>query len=345
MLIHWQENHAYLVLGIFLACTVMFIPGMMQTETIVALENMMPPTTESVETANMLRNQGLPFDSFAIKLRVGTSNKQTQPQTIQGITMYIERLSKDLLEIHGVTNVLTPLENPSFIDESKRTGVITLQGYQGDDGEEIARIFEEIQDELLVRQPRGVETTIVGVPAVQQELSTIVNKDTVNTGVLSIILVFLITLAIFKGSLTAATMPILIVLFSVVWLYGTIGYLGIPLSTLAGSVAALVIGIGVDYSIHILNTYKHFRKKTGIRESLDKAVQETGLAILFTSITTISAFLSFIAGSMPEMTRFGVIMSLGIFYALLLSFVLLPALFVIEDDIMVYVKGRVEERR
>jgi len=118
---------------------------------------------------------------------------------------------------------------------------------------------------------------------------------------------------------------------SIVWLYGTMGYLGLPLSTLAGSVAALVIGIGIDYSIHILNTYRFHRRDKTISESLSEAVGETGVAILATSITTISAFMAFLVGKMPEMHRFGIIMSIGIGYALLFSFLLLPSVFVLEE--------------
>ena len=343
-LIRWQETHPYRILFLFSILTMVLLPGLFQTETIVALENMMPSAAESVKTANTLRNEGFSFDSFALKISVGHSTSQNQPTTIQEISPYINNLEASLLGIHGVTNVVTPLERESLVAKNQKTAVITMQGYQGDSGKEMSRIFNEIRNEASVQKPRGVEIEIVGVPAVQQELSQIVTADTRATGLISLILVFLITLLLFNRSINAAIMPIIVVIFSVVWLYGSIGYLGIPISTLAGSVAALVIGIGVDYSIHILNAYRHFRKNLSVRRSLEKAVHETGLAIFFTSVTTISAFLSFTAGSMPEMTRFGIIMSLGIFYALVLSFVLLPALFVVEEQIMNYVVERVKQR-
>lgn len=341
---HIQQNHPYLTVTLFLLLTALLLPGMARVETIVALENMMPATAESVKTANQLRDQGLNFDTFAVKIE--TTNHEDAPTTVTTppVQRYTTYLTDELREIRGVANVQNPLTNTRLITQDRQISVIPMQGYQGDDGNEIQRVFTEIQQVTPYNKPQGIQTSIVGVPAVQQRLSQIVNTDTLTTGILSLLLVFALTLILFNGSLNAAILPLFVVGLSVVWLYGTMGYLGIPLSTLAGSVAALVIGIGVDYSIHILNTYRYHRKDRPVTHSLDEAVGETGVAIMVTSITTISAFLSFLVGSMPEMHRFGIIMSLGILYALILSFLFLPALFVIEEDLMQYVKHRFTRR-
>ena len=171
-----------------------------------------------------------------------------------------------------------------------------------------------------------------------------VSRDKNVTTMISLLLVFFITLGLFQGSFSSALMPMLVVGLSVVWLYGTMGYLGIPLSTLAGSVAALVIGIGIDYSVHILNTYRFHRRDNSISEALSEAVGETGVAIVATSVTTISAFMAFLSGMMPEMHRFGLIMSIGIGYALLFSFFLLPSVFVLEEKIMKKIRDSVTWR-
>ncbi len=329
-----QEDHALEVLLFFLFLTLAMIPGMARVDTIVALENMMPSSSTPVEGFNNLRAEGIGRDSIAVQVSAGQAEEGVQDITSNRSKEYLRSLSAEINGIQGVNSVFTPLERQGLVDERRQTGVIIAYTYMGDSGQEMERIFNEIRAKSGYDRPEGIKTQISGVPAVQQRLSSMVERDKNVTTAISLLLVFLITLGLFQGSFSSATMPLIVVALSVIWLYGTMGYLGIPLSTLAGSVAALVIGIGIDYSVHILNTYRFHRRENSIEEALSEAVGETGVAIIATSITTISAFMAFLSGKMPEMHRFGLIMAIGIGYALLFSFFLLPSVFVLEERLM-----------
>ena len=333
-LTEFQEVHAVEVVLFFLFLSMAMIPGMARVETIVALENMMPSGSTPVEGVNDLRAEGIGKDSIAVKISTGNTEEGVQSIDDNRTEAYIRDLSNDIRDVQGVTQVISPLQRQGLVDEREQNAVITAYTYVGDSGSEMDRIFDEIEQEARYERPEGVETEISGVPAVQQRLSSMVARDKNVTTAISLVLVFLITLGLFQGSFSSALMPLIVVGLSVVWLYGTMGYLGIPLSTLAGSVAALVIGIGIDYSVHILNTYRFHRRDNTVGEALSEAVGETGVAILATSITTISAFMAFLSGMMPEMHRFGLIMSIGIGYSLIFSFFLLPSVFVLEERLM-----------
>jgi len=179
--------------------------------------------------------------------------------------------------------------------------------------------------------PPGIEIKCTGTPVIQQKLGELIAHDRSSTRWISTFFVFVITMLIF-GTFTSAVVPIIIVTISVNWLYGTMGYANLPISTLAGGVAAMVIGIGIDFAIHILNKFKYERKKgMSIRRSIEEAVVETGTALTATSLTTMVAFLAFLAGAMPEMGRFGILMAIGIGYALIFSLFGLPALLILEE--------------
>ena len=343
-LTEFQEQHALEVVILFVLLSVAMIPGMARVETIVALENMMPSSSTPVEGVNDLRAQGLGKDTVAVQITTGTTEDGVKSITENRTKEYIRGLSDRINDIQGITEVITPLERSRLIDERKQNAVIVAYSFSGDSGTEMDRIFQDIEQELIYERPEGLETEISGVPAVQQRLSEMVSRDKNVTTMISLVLVFFITLGLFQGSFSSALMPLIVVGLSVVWLYGTMGYLGIPLSTLAGSVAALVIGIGIDYSVHILNTYRFHRRDNTIGEALSEAVGETGVAIVATSITTISAFMAFLSGMMPEMHRFGLIMSIGIAYALLFSFFLLPSVFVLEEKIMQKIHDSIDWR-
>lgn len=186
--------------------------------------------------------------------------------------------------------------------------------------------------------PAGINVKFTGTPVIQQRLGELISKDRVNTQWISTILVFTITALIFR-SLTSAVVPILVVFMSVNWLYGTMGYASLPISTLAGGVAAMVIGIGIDFAIHIMNKFKYDRKLgQSIPVAIENAVTQTGMALIATSVTTIVAFLAFMFGMMPEMGRFGILMAIGITYSLIFSIFGLPALLIIEEKFIYWAK-------
>ncbi|MDH3353181.1 MAG: MMPL family transporter, partial [Nanoarchaeota archaeon] len=174
----------------------------------------------------------------------------------------------------------------------------------------------------------------------QQKLGELISNDRSSTQWISTFLVFVITMFIF-GTFSSALVPIIVVTISVNWLYGTMGYVGLPISTLAGGVAAMVIGIGIDFAIHIMNKFRYERKKGfSMEKSIELAVVETGTALTATSLTTIAAFLAFLVGAMPEMGRFGILMAIGITYSLIFSLVGLPALLVLEERFIYLMKKK-----
>jgi len=182
--------------------------------------------------------------------------------------------------------------------------------------------------------PPGIKISFTGTPVVQQKLGELIARDRTYTQNISTLLVFIITFLIF-GSIASALVPIIIVTLSVNWLYGIMGYNNLPISTLAGGVAAMVIGIGIDYSIHLINKFKNMRKEgNGIRESIETAVSNTGTALTGAALATVAAFLAFLFGKMPEMNRFGLLMAIGVSSAFILAIFGLPALLIIEEKII-----------
>lgn len=340
-LVDVQVEQPVLVLALFTGITLALVPGMAQVETIVALENMMPASAPAVQTLDDLRADGFSPDTLAVQIE--TTDGLQDLGSPEG-RRYIADRATAVRTIPGVTRVTTPRQQPDLLAGGRGSAILIVQAYQGDTGPAMDRISAEIREEMAVMRPDGIETAIVGVPAIQQRLSEMVARDKTVTTLIALALVAVIALVLFQGSPSAAGIPLIVVGASIAWLYGSMGYLGIPLSTLAGAVAALVIGIGIDYSIHMVSAYRHHRDDHDPREALYEAMEETGISIIATSVTTISAFLAFLVGVMPEMHRFGLIMAMGIGYALVLTFLLVPSIFILEEQIGAYAHAQLEGR-
>ncbi len=360
---HFQvENPIKAVLIIFFL-TIMIYGGVGKVLTVASMEKMMPSDIEEIRAFNALRDNNLGQDMIAIVIEVdrdSTSDIGVIDIRDKRIVDYTRDLSyilsqeSDIREVYSVS-MLVPEDFPEegykelmtsdifsdFINKDYTKTVVIAVTDVGANDARMNLLSSKIKQSVnSAGLPPGVKIKLTGTPVIQQKLGELIAKDRSSTQMISTALVFIITLLIF-GTLTSAIVPIIAVTVSVNWLYGTMGYTGLPISTLAGGVAAMVVGIGIDFAIHIMNKFKYERKKGfDIKKSIELAVVETGTALTATSLTTISAFLAFLSGMMPEMGRFGMLMAIGISYALIFSLFGLPALLVLEEKLIYYLKNK-----
>jgi hypothetical protein len=82
----------------------------------------------------------------------------------------------------------------------------------------------------------------------------------------------------------------------------------------------LILGLGIDYSIHI---YYRMRE-SGM--NIVKVISSTGKAVLLTTLTTLAAFGSMAMSAHPGLQILGRITSLGLVLAFLSSIFIVPTL-------------------
>lgn len=214
------------------------------------------------------------------------------------------------------------------------TIIIATTDVSADDSRMILLAKKLSSDIESMGKPPGTRIKLTGTPVIQQRLGELIAEDRESTQTISTILVFIITMILF-GTFTSALVPIIVVTLSVNWLYGIMGYSNLPISTLAGGVAAMVIGIGIDYAIHMMNKFKNERKEgKTVEDAIVSAVQNTGTALTGAAVATILAFLAFLLGSMPEMNRFGLLMAIGVGSAFTLALFGLPSLLILEERLI-----------
>ena len=119
-----------------------------------------------------------------------------------------------------------------------------------------------------------------------------------------------------------AIVPIVLVL---IWIIGTMALLGIPYTLVTATITALSIGIGVDYTIHIIHRYRE--EYTRIRAPEMAAVytlRTTGSALLGSALTTGIGIGMLILSPVPALQQFGITAVVAIAYSLVISALLVP---------------------
>jgi predicted RND superfamily exporter protein len=138
--------------------------------------------------------------------------------------------------------------------------------------------------------------------------------------------------AIFMRSMRLAAMAIVPTLLPVVVTLGAMGWIGMSLDVGRAMIAAVLIGIGVDDSIHLLSQYKARRLEgQRPREAMSAAVRHCGRAVVTTSVALSLGFLTLMASAWQSISSFGFFVSIAILAALGATLFVLPALVFVFD--------------
>src|SRR3989338_8569259 len=372
---HFQTHNPYTTILVLLAFSVLIIGGIPNVRTVASLEKMMPEDMDEIKYFNVLRDNFLGKDMIGIVIDVDMESQNENgvfsirdKRVLEFIESLKGQIAKEdsVIESFAVTDVLRKVNSNKLPDEEEfdlllknkenagliknyinddfSTTYIIVNTDVGRDDARLSSLAEAIEKGIEdAGRPPGISIRLAGVPLIQQEMSRMIKSSMLNSLWSSVLLVFLITFLLYR-SLVSSLLPLITVFVSVVWLYGTMGYFGLGISTLAGGVAAIVIGVGIDYAIHIMNRYKYERKSgKKIIEAIEEAVASTGAALIATALTTLTAFFAFLFGKMPEMGRFGTLMIIGIAYALFFTIIGLPALLVIEEKLVDLYKKKIKK--
>lgn len=110
-------------------------------------------------------------------------------------------------------------------------------------------------------------------------------------------------------------LPMLGLTFAIIWTFGSMVVLGMPFMVMEVALIPMLMGLGVDYSVHLYHNYRVERGRgKNPRDAMDRSIQDIGMAMLLATITTFIAFLSFLTATMIPMRDFGVLCAVGIAY-------------------------------
>ncbi|MDX1468493.1 MAG: MMPL family transporter [Acidimicrobiia bacterium] len=131
----------------------------------------------------------------------------------------------------------------------------------------------------------------------------------------------------FLGVITIA--PVALV---VLWTYGLMFASGIPFGPVTATLAALAIGIGVPFTIHIARRFQEDRKvHSGLNEAMRSTMRHTGGALAGSAFTTMAGFGVLISASLIPFRQMGQVTVYAIGLSLAASVLVLPSMLALWD--------------
>jgi predicted RND superfamily exporter protein len=203
-------------------------------------------------------------------------------------------------------------------------------------------VESDASDRAVTRDAREVadrfrfEATATGGIVVFQAVSDVIFESAVLSLAISLAgtSVFLVGIYwVLEGRPSLGIANVVPVVVTVALLAGSMRYLGIPFNAITGTILALTIGLGVDYSVHVTHRFADEFHQTELVTALERTVRGTGGALLGSMLTTAFGIGVLALAVFPAMGQFGILTALSVVYAFLTSILVLPSVLVVWDSL------------
>lgn len=191
----------------------------------------------------------------------------------------------------------------------------------------IEEALKEVNDKYDNVTVRGTGMHVVA----RDEIVTVMNDSYVAT-ILSILLILIVLYFAFR-LWVAPIFTVAPLLFGIVWSMGIVGIIIGRLNMMTVFAVAMLLGLGVDYAIHMYSSYTERRAKgIGKDEAVKYSICHTGPSIIVGALTTAVAFFALNVSSLNILSELGTIMGVGIITTLAAVFWILPSFIMIKKE-------------
>ncbi len=159
------------------------------------------------------------------------------------------------------------------------------------------------------------------------------SSDMMTTSFISFILI----IALFIISFRMWSAPLLAGISLIIGVVWTAGFTAITLGSLnmmTSMFAVILIGLGIDFNIHVISAYNENRAAGhDISDAMKLAFLKAGNGIVIGAITTALAFLTMLISENAGMKEFGLVAGVGVLLTMFASLLVLPSMLVLHDRI------------
>jgi predicted RND superfamily exporter protein len=205
---------------------------------------------------------------------------------------------------------------------------LTVVIIQLSDDADFEDILDRTEKAVNNRGTTYANMTITGSIAMQQAIQ--------KEGMRNLVIVFPIALLFvsivlfffhrtFKGIIIAFLPPA----FAIALTFGFLGMIQPELTIISVAIIALLLGLGVDYSIHLMNRFVEEYTIEDKTKRIEKILRYTGKAVLLSTITTMIGFASLMVSSMSPIVTFGFGCAIGILFCFISAIIIVPCLVLI----------------
>ena len=214
-----------------------------------------------------------------------------------------------------------------FVSEDLDEAIIISRFLSGENNDKIE--FGKYMNKFIEENSKETCTIeITGMPFIDVTMDRSLIYSQAGSLTIALLFVIIIVGAILR-SFTAGIYAAIPIVSAVIILFGVMGYTGIPLNIATVLVASIAMGIGIDYSIHVISHFDDsLQKGASIKQALNDTIVISGKAIVINVISVSAGFLVLLFSEMVPLQYFGLLICLSMFGSGLSALTFLPVILI-----------------
>ena len=286
------------------------------SETACAIENISSGLEE-------MKNMSLLLENLSFGLKKG----------ISGITSGLKEIAEYVELYEGCENNEKSIELDRFryyVSDDYTTTIIKINLVEmGDEErEDFIEGLEHIVSET--EKPAGLDVGLTGESVISKELRNQVKPTIQRTSMFSLIGIFMVVCLLFL-SLRYGIISLLAIGFGIIWVYGILGLLGMPISSTMSGGISMIMGIGIDFGIQVVNRFRQERKRYETEKAMKITLSNVFMPMLITTLAALIGFRAMSLGQLTLLADLGNMMSYGVLFCFIAAITVVPCVLVISE--------------
>jgi predicted RND superfamily exporter protein len=217
-----------------------------------------------------------------------------------------------------------------FVSEDLDEAII-ISKFMSPENKERKEFAEYMNSFIKENSTSGCTIEITGMPFIETTMDRSLIKSQSGSLIIAILFVILIVSIILR-SFSAGFFAAVPIISTIIVLFGVMGFTGIPLNIATVLVASIAMGIGIDYSIHVITHFNyHLKEGASISKALDETISISGKAIIINVISVSAGFLVLLFSEMVPLQYFGLLISLSMAGSGLSALTFLPVILILAN--------------
>ena len=277
-----------------------------------------------------------------LKTMIKTSEhmeKSPDVYTSMSIAKLIAEINLNITNTRGIPNKSEQIEQlwfllegnevlNRFVNEDLTEGII-ISKFKSPDNESKKEFAKYMRAFIATNSSKDCEIEITGMPFVDITMDQSLINSQIGSILIAILFVIILVGIILRSWISGlyASIPIIA---TIMLLFGFMGLTGISLNIATVLVASVALGIGIDYSIHIISHFNEsYKKSQDLYASIQESILISGNAIIINVISVSTGFLILVFSEMVPLQYFGLLIALSMVSSCLGALTLLPSILIL----------------
>lgn len=324
----WIAKHKVLIVIISMVLLIPSVLGIAATRVNYDLLSYLPKSLETVDGQDIMVDE---FGMGAFSMVVVENMNLKDVADLKAKFQEVDHV-KDVLWYDSVADLSVPVSMiPEKFRESFFNGDATMMIALFDNTTSSDAAMDAVTD---MRKLANEQCFISGMSGVVTDIKNLALEEMPIYVVIAAVLSFLVLLL----SMDSLVVPILFLLsvgLAIVYNLGSNIFMGEVSYITKALTAVLQLGVTMDYSIFLLNSFEAYKKKYDEKErAMAHAIADTFKSVAGSSITTIAGFLALCVMTFTLGRDMGIVMAKGVVMGVICCVTVLPAMILVFDRVI-----------